>query len=249
MALGRPRHRRSELQPSVPSRSSPQNRQVLFSFSLGKELWFVKFHHLRNSWTFIRHNPGWVKSSSWPLRILLVITVTFCIELCPVVSVITVLGVSLKDFKHFIIPYLLEYKAKIFSWFIILNMGGSSYIRAQSSKNRANVFVINNTVKICLGWVLQLFHCVIFFCFITYRETSCMATSVNRWMLFSVVVLWNVSRLVVSSHTTAVLQRQDRVRNTTHIPCFIPCISLHEYDVHLVFKNWIYPFFNCNIYN
>jgi hypothetical protein len=62
--------------------------------------------------------------------------------------------------------------------------GGSSYNHAQSSKNRANVFVINNTMKICLGWVVQLFRCVIFFCFITYHVTSFMATSVNRWMLF-----------------------------------------------------------------
>jgi hypothetical protein len=72
--------------------------------------------------------------------------------------------------------------------------GGLSYNRAQSSKNRANVFVIRNTVKICLGWVLQLFHCVIFF--VLSRTTRPhVATSVNRRMLFSVVVLWNVSRL------------------------------------------------------
>jgi hypothetical protein len=85
------------------------------------------------------------------------------------------------------------------------------------------------------------------FCFITYHATSFMATSVNKWMLFSVVVLWNVSRL--GKYTTAVSQRQDGVRNTMHIPCFIPCILLHEYDVHLIFKDWIYPFFNSNIYD
>jgi hypothetical protein len=32
-----------------------------------------------------------------------------------------------------------------------LGGGSSSYNRAQSSKNRANVFVISNTVNICLG--------------------------------------------------------------------------------------------------
>jgi hypothetical protein len=64
---------------------------------------------------------------------------------------------------------------------------GSCYNGAQSSKNRANVFVTSNTINICLGSVVQLFHCVIFFCFITYHATSCMATSVNRRMLFSVV--------------------------------------------------------------
>jgi hypothetical protein len=74
-------------------------------------------------------------------------------------------------------------------------MGGLSYDRAQSSKTTANVFVTSNTIKICLGWVVQLFRCIIFFCFITYHATSCMATSANRRMLFSVVLLWNVSRL------------------------------------------------------
>jgi hypothetical protein len=44
-----------------------------------------------------------------------------------------------------------------------LKNGGSSYNRAKSSKNRVNVFVISNTVNICLGWVVQLFHCIIFF--------------------------------------------------------------------------------------
>jgi hypothetical protein len=39
-------------------------------------------------------------------------------------------------------------------------------------------------MNICLGWVVQLFRCVIFFCFITYHATSCMATSVNRRILF-----------------------------------------------------------------
>jgi hypothetical protein len=42
---------------------------------------------------------------------------------------------------------------------------GMSYNFAQSSKNRANAFVISNTMKICLGWVVQLFRCVIFFLF------------------------------------------------------------------------------------
>jgi hypothetical protein len=95
------------------------------------------------------------------------------------------------------------------------------------------------------------------FCFITYHAASCKPTSVNRRMLFSVVVLWNVSRLgskkpalqLMDNIPTAVAQRQDGVGNTMHLPCFIPCISLHEYDVHLVFKDLIYPFFNCNIYN
>jgi hypothetical protein len=41
--------------------------------------------------------------------------------------------------------------------------GESSYKLAQSSKNRANVFVISNTLKICLGWAVQLFRCVNFF--------------------------------------------------------------------------------------
>jgi hypothetical protein len=83
------------------------------------------------------------------------------------------------------------------NFFLILHLidGGSSYSRAQSSNNRANVFVISDTVKICLGWVVQLFRCIIFFCFIIYHATSCMATSVNRKFFFSVVVLWNVSRL------------------------------------------------------
>jgi hypothetical protein len=73
--------------------------------------------------------------------------------------------------------------------------GGSSYNCTQSTKNRANVFVVSNTVNICLGWVVQLFRCVIVFCFITYHATSCMPTSVSSRMLFPVVVLWNVSRL------------------------------------------------------
>jgi hypothetical protein len=59
--------------------------------------------------------------------------------------------------------YLLEYKMKIFFLIHHLKNGGSSYNRAQSSKNRVNVFVISNTMKICLHWVVQLFCCVIFF--------------------------------------------------------------------------------------
>jgi hypothetical protein len=49
-----------------------------------------------------------------------------------------------------------------------LKNGGSSYNRAQSSKKRTNVFVISNTVKICLGWVVQLFRCDIFFVLLRY---------------------------------------------------------------------------------
>jgi hypothetical protein len=41
--------------------------------------------------------------------------------------------------------------------------GGLSYNCTQSFKNRANVFVISNTMNICLGWVVQLFRCFIFF--------------------------------------------------------------------------------------
>jgi hypothetical protein len=54
---------------------------------------------------------------------------------------------------------------KIFFLIHHLKNGGSSYNRAQSSKNRANVFVISNTVNIRLSWVVQLFRCVIFFLF------------------------------------------------------------------------------------
>jgi hypothetical protein len=51
-----------------------------------------------------------------------------------------------------------------------------------------------NTMKICLGWVVQLF-CHIILCFITCHATSYMTTSMNRRMLFSVLLLWDVSRL------------------------------------------------------
>jgi hypothetical protein len=61
--------------------------------------------------------------------------------------------------------------------------------------NRANVSVINDTVNILLGWVIQLFHCITYFCFITYHTASCMATSVNRRMLIFIVVLCSVSGL------------------------------------------------------
>jgi hypothetical protein len=49
-------------------------------------------------------------------------------------------------------------------------MGGSSYNRAQSSKNRANFFDISNTVKICLGWVVRLFRCVAFLFYHVSRD-------------------------------------------------------------------------------
>jgi hypothetical protein len=61
---------------------------------------------------------------------------------------------------------------------------GLSYNHAQSSKNRANVFVISNTMNLCLGCVVQLLRCVIFFCFIMYHATSCITTSVNRRIAF-----------------------------------------------------------------
>jgi hypothetical protein len=76
-----------------------------------------------------------------------------------------------------------------------LKNGGLSYNRAQSSKKRANVFVITNTVKICLGWVVQLFHCIIFF---ILSRTMRPHLWQHLWIgkcFFSVVVLWNVSRL------------------------------------------------------
>jgi hypothetical protein len=50
-----------------------------------------------------------------------------------------------------------------------------------------------NTVKICFGLGSTAVS-LSSFCFITYHATSCMATSVNRRLLFS-VVLWNVSIL------------------------------------------------------
>jgi hypothetical protein len=76
--------------------------------------------------------------------------------------------------------YILEYKTNFFLIHHLKN-GGLSYISAQSSKNRANVFVISNTVTICLGWVVRLFSCVIFF---VLSRTAFMATSVNRQMFF-----------------------------------------------------------------
>jgi hypothetical protein len=57
----------------------------------------------------------------------------------------------------------LEYKTTIFPDSSSKKNGGLSYNRAQSSKNRANAFVISNTVNILLGWVVQLFRCIIFF--------------------------------------------------------------------------------------
>jgi hypothetical protein len=78
-------------------------------------------------------------------------------------------------------------------------MGGSSYNRAQSSKNRANVFetVKHGEYLFRLGsTAVSLRH---LFCFITYHTTSCVVTSVNMRMFFSVVVLWIVSDWVVSS--------------------------------------------------
>jgi hypothetical protein len=84
---------------------------------------------------------------------------------------------------------------KIFSWFIISKMGGLSYNRTQSSKNRANVFVISNTMTICLAWVVQMFRCAIF------SVLSC-TTRLHVWKhswigkcFFPVAVMWNVSRL------------------------------------------------------
>jgi hypothetical protein len=57
------------------------------------------------------------------------------------------------------------------------------------------MFLLLVTLKICLGWVGTAVSLRHLFCFITYHATSCMATSVNRRVVFSVVVLWNVSRL------------------------------------------------------
>jgi hypothetical protein len=58
------------------------------------------------------------------------------------------------------IPYLLEYKTIFFPDSSSKKL---SYNRAQSSKNRVNVSVISNTMNNCLGWVVQLFCCIIFF--------------------------------------------------------------------------------------
>jgi hypothetical protein len=71
--------------------------------------------------------------------------------------------------------------------------GGVSYNRAQSSKNRANDFVISNNLFRLGSTAASLYH---LFCFITYHVRP------HEWQhpwieeyFFSVVVLWNVSRL------------------------------------------------------
>jgi hypothetical protein len=71
------------------------------------------------------------------------------------------------------IPYLLECKTKFFFLIHHLRNGGSSYNRAQSSKNGANFFYISNTVKICLGRVVRLFHCVTFLFYHVPRDLIC----------------------------------------------------------------------------
>jgi hypothetical protein len=88
-----------------------------------------------------------------------------------------------------------NFRKKIFLILHLKNGGCHIINHTQSSKNRANVFVISNTVYICLGWVVQLFRCVIFF------VLSC-TTQPHVWWhpwivecFFPVVVLWNVSRL------------------------------------------------------
>jgi hypothetical protein len=42
-------------------------------------------------------------------------------------------------------------------------MGGHLIIAHKVPRIGCMFFVISNTVNICLGWVVQLFHCVIFF--------------------------------------------------------------------------------------
>jgi hypothetical protein len=91
-------------------------------------------------------------------------------------------------------------------------MGGRLIIAHKVPRIR-RMFLLLVTLNICSGWEEQLFHCVNFFFLITYHATSCMATSVNRWMRFSVVVLWNDSRL------SSTLQLLPSVKMAYETPC------------------------------
>jgi hypothetical protein len=104
-----------------------------------------------------------------------------------------------------------------------LKNGGLSYNRAQSSKNRANVFVVSNTVNICLSWVVQMFRCVTF---LVLSRTTRPHVRQHPWT-GKCLVLWNVSRL------GSTLQLFRSVKMAYKI--------CHAYTMHLVAWVWCAP--------
>jgi multisubunit Na+/H+ antiporter MnhF subunit len=83
-------------------------------------------------------------------------------------------------------------------------------------------------MNIVLDWVVQLLTCVIFF--VLSRSTQPrVATTVNiQILVLVVVILCDITRLGSKLFCDIKMVYEN---HTFSLPCFIPHISLHKYDV------------------